>query len=131
MNADIRTLPARLPGVSIFFDESGTFRFGLQIDLSRFSFKQSDAEALYQRFYTRIMSEYDRLSLHIAAVSDESDVCHPKPGDEPISAYMLTDDVFFFQIMPVDLKRDVLSDILPTKLREFVTFMIGAEEGDE
>lgn len=131
INSTSAQIPARLPGVSIFFDESSTFRFGLQIDLSRFSLDRLDAEALYQRFYTRLMSEYDQLLPRIAAAGSEPDAYRPKPDDEPISTFMLIDDVFIFQIMPVELKRDVLNDVLPTKLREFVTYMIGTEECHE
>ncbi|CAE6862173.1 hypothetical protein R69658_07674 [Paraburkholderia aspalathi] len=128
MSEVVQTWAPRLPGVSIFFDESSTFRYGLQVDLSRFSAERLDAEALYQRFYTRLMSEYDRLLPHIAAAGGEPDAYRPKPDDEPISTFMLIDDVFIFQILPVALKRDVLKDALPAKLREFVTHMTSTEE---
>jgi len=125
------TRAPRFPGMSYFFSENNDFAYGLQIDLSRFSVERFDVEALYQRVYPRLMGEYHRLAPHIATARGVPGLYQPEPGDEPISTFMLVDDVFVFRIVPVALDRDMLAELLPAKLREFVTYMIGTEECHE
>lgn len=115
----------RLRGVSYFFSEESSYEYGVQIDVSRLDVRDHSGDALYERFYQRLLSEFDALRQRIAAAGEQ--VNRTAVSGSPISFSMLADDVFVFRIAPVALERDQFRQVLPTKLREFVDFVTGSE----
>lgn len=117
-------LPARLPGVGLFFGEDSGFTYGLTVDLTKFRLDRFDADALYRRFYDRLLDEYDRLVLSIAAERGGPDAYPADPEkDFPVSVWMLTDDVFCLEIVTAAIERKALEQELPPLLRSFVEIM--------
>ncbi|TDV16286.1 hypothetical protein [Paraburkholderia caballeronis] len=117
-------LPARLPGVGLFFGEDSGFTYGLTVDLTKFRLDRFDADALYRRLYDRLLTEYDRLAPHIAAERSGPGAYVADPeNDGPVSVWMLTDDVFCLEIIPAAIERESLEQELPPLLRRFVEIM--------
>jgi hypothetical protein len=114
----------RLPSVGYWFSEDDSFAFGLMVDLSKFSMQQSDSEALFNRFYARLLSEYDRLALQIEAARAE----RIDPADEPLSISFTHDENIFLQIVPTAIDRATLTEELPVKLNQFVEILEQALE---
>jgi hypothetical protein len=121
LNEAVQQRPARLPGVGYWFSEDDTFAFGLMVDTSKFSAERLDANALFDRFRVRLVSEYDRIALQVgAARADGADISFSDKEDEPLSIRMTVDETIFLQIVPAAIDRTTLDERLPPMLREFV-----------
>ncbi|MGP8441597.1 hypothetical protein ACT2E5_05615 [Burkholderia vietnamiensis] len=73
-NPALSALPARIPGISMLYDEDSNFRYALLLDLSKFEPAKYDRDALFERFSNRLMSEYERLESHIEAARAVGDL---------------------------------------------------------
>ncbi|WP_213768982.1 hypothetical protein [Caballeronia sp. dw_19] len=111
----------RLPGVGYWFSEDDSFAFGLMVDLLKFQVERFDPDALFDRFYARLVSEYDRRAPHVeAARAYGIAVRSVGQEDEPLSMSMLIEETLFLQIVPIAIDRATLVERLPPMLREFV-----------
>jgi hypothetical protein len=126
-----RTPEPRLLGVGYWFSEDDSFAFGLMIDLSKFQVERFDPDALFDRFYSRLVSEYDRLAPHVeAARAYGITICPVGQKDGPLSMSMPIEETLFLQIVPTAIDRATLVTQLPGVLANFVE-MLGPTAGDE
>ena len=119
-------VPSRLRGVGYWFSEDSSFAFGLQVDMRVFTADLFDAPALYDRFYSRIIGEYDRLAALVAThrASDGIDAYPANPEEDiPLSITVLVEEVLFLQIVPAAIGHQELRAQLPEKLRCFIEML--------
>ncbi|MFL9885209.1 hypothetical protein PQR66_19355 [Paraburkholderia agricolaris] len=117
-------LRARIPGVGIFFDEGGTFRYGLVIDLSKFEREKCDLCALSERFRARLMEEYDRLAPHIETARKANDPDIPQSYDgDAVGMHMPFDELMMLEIIPTAIDRTTLDDRLPGAIGDFMEWL--------
>ncbi|MCA8275251.1 hypothetical protein LGN17_22450 [Burkholderia sp. AU30280] len=126
VNPIVSVLPARIPGMSMLYDEDSNFRYALLLDLSKFELAKYDRDALFERFSYRLMSEYERLESHIEAAREDGDLSISGGCDgDAVSLSMPIDDVMMIEVIPTAINREAFARCLPTKVGDFMDWLCG------
>ena len=118
-------VPSRLPGVGYWFSEDSSFAFGLMVNLSELWVAYFDGDALYERFHSRLTTEFEQLMVQVDATRTEGSDVYPVDPEEdvPLSISMPVEDTIFLKVVPAALSRETFSEKLPGMLREFIAMM--------